>query len=296
LILIDYNQVLLAVLLSQQKELRQQDSKGVHDMTRHIVLSCLKSYKKQFSKQYGQMVICCDGSNYWRREQFPHYKASRKKAREESDLDWTSIFSAMDELRTDLKNHFPYKVLHVDGCEADDVIASLVIWAQDHELQDGALFASPQEMLIVSSDGDFQQLQMYQGVKQWSPRDKKYITCKDPKSYLIEHIVRGDSGDGVPNVLSKDDSFVSGTRQTPVRTKLVEAFLNRGKDACETDEILRNWDRNKLMIDLHAIPTYIQNKIVNEYLTVKPGGDKMAVFNYLVKNRCRMLLNDVDEF
>ena len=52
-------------------------------------------YKSKFGKKYGDIIICCDDKNYWRKQTFPHYKANRKKFREESDYDWNLIFESL---------------------------------------------------------------------------------------------------------------------------------------------------------------------------------------------------------
>jgi len=121
MILIDYSQVSLANILSFKKELMSGDAKATTDLIRHATLSTIKSYKKKYGKDYGDIVICCDGRNYWRRQYFEYYKSGRKKAREASDLDWHMIFDTLGVIRDEMKEHFPYKILHIDQCEADDI-------------------------------------------------------------------------------------------------------------------------------------------------------------------------------
>ena len=166
MILVDYSQVALSAILSFQRELKGTESE-VKNLIRHVTLSTIKSYKKKYGKDYGQIVICCDGRKYWRREFFEHYKAGRKKARDASDLDWGLIFDTLSEMRDDLSKHFPYKVMHIERCEADDIIAALTKWAQENELITEGLIEESQKILILSSDKDFKQLQLHPNVKQW---------------------------------------------------------------------------------------------------------------------------------
>jgi hypothetical protein len=297
MILIDYSQVALSAILTFQRELKGTESE-VKNLIRHVTLSTLKSYKKKYGKEYGDIVICCDGRKYWRREYYQHYKAGRKKAREASDLDWGLIFDTLSEMREDIAKYFPYKVLHIERCEADDIIAALSKYAQENELIMEGLEETSQKILIVSSDNDFKQLQLYPKVKQWSPMQKKYVnaTQREIIEYKIEHIVKGDAGDGIPNILSKDDVFVSGERQKPMSAKRLKEFIDNGFIACKTDDERRNWQRNITLVDFDHIPDDVRQEIVTTYINTKPTGDKMAIMNYLIANKCRLLLDELEDF
>jgi 5'-3' exonuclease len=297
MILVDYSQVALSAILTFQRELKGTESE-VKNLIRHVTLSTIKSYKKKYGKEYGQVVICCDGRKYWRRDFFQQYKAGRKKARDASDLNWTLIFDTLSEMRDDLSKHFPYKVMHLERCEADDVIAALTKWAQENELVTEGLVEESQKILILSSDKDFKQLQLYPNVKQWSPMQKKYVTATQREiiEYKIEHIVKGDAGDGIPNILSKDDVFVTGERQKPMSAKRLQEFIENGFIACKNDDERRNWQRNTVLVDFDHIPDDVRSEIVNTYINTKPTGDKMAIMNYLIANKCRLLLDELEDF
>ena len=297
IILVDYSQVALAAILTFQRELKGTESE-VKNLIRHVTLSTLKSYKKKYGKEYGELVICCDGRKYWRKEFFEQYKGSRKKNREASDLDWKLIFDTLSEMRDDIGKYFPYRVIHVDRAEADDVIAVMAKWLQDNQLIQEGLVEETQKVLILSSDKDFKQLQLYPTVKQWSPMQKKYITAtkKEIRDFMIEHIVKGDTGDGVPNILSKDDVFMIGERQKPVSAKRLAEFIENGFDACKNDDERRNWQRNATLVDFQFIPEDVQKCIVDSYLSNKPNGDKMSIMQYLIDNRCRLLLDEIEDF
>ena len=185
MILIDYSQVALAAILTFQRELKGTESE-IKNLIRHVTLSTIKSYKKKYGKEYGNVVICCDGRKYWRRDFFEYYKGMRKANRDKSDLDWTLIFDTLSEMREDIAKHFPYKVMHIERAEADDIIAVLTKYAQDNELIQEGLVEEPQKILILSSDKDFKQLQLHPTVKQWSPMQKKYVTAtkKEINDYI----------------------------------------------------------------------------------------------------------------
>ena len=297
MILVDYSQVALAAILTFQRELKGTESE-VKNLIRHVTLSTLKSYKKKYGKEYGELVICCDGRKYWRKEFFEFYKGMRKSNRDKSDLDWKLIFDTLSEMREDISQHFPYHVMHIDRAEADDIIAVMTQYLQENLLIQEGLVEEPQKILILSSDKDFKQLQLYPTVKQWSPMQKKYITAtkKEIVEHKIEHIVKGDTGDGVPNILSKDDVFMKGERQKPVSAKRLQEFFDNGFTACRNDEERRNWHRNTTLVDFDHIPPDVKESIIVSYISSKPKGDKMSIMNYLMEHRCRLLLDEIEDF
>jgi|TARA_R110000823_G_scaffold167239_6_gene299242 hypothetical protein len=283
MILLDYSQIALSNIMVQKL--------NDEDMIRHMILNSIRMYNKRYRKEYGQMVICADGMNTWRRQYFPEYKANRKKGRDAtSHMDWPEIFRILSTVREELMENFPYKVLHMEGCEADDIIGALAIRTQE--------FGQGEPVMIISSDKDFIQLQKYNNVKQFSPIQKKAVVDKNPRNYLFNHIMRGDSGDGIPNVLSKDATFITeGASQTPLRQTRVDDWLTHSDDlkGHMPEEIYRNYQRNKTLIDLNEIPETIQESIISKY-----DGQKlpmrMKVLNYLIKKRCTNLIECVEEF
>lgn len=297
MIVLDYSQVALSNIFQFQSDLKKTGSSpDAVNIIRHAILTGLKMYKKKYSAEYGEMVLACDGKNYWRKDIFPHYKAGRKKTRDASDLDWKLIFDTISSIRDDVAENFPYKVIHLDRVEADDIIATLCKWTQSNGMIDQGMFEEKQPVMIVSSDGDFKQLHKYDNVKQYSPIQKKVVQCTNPIDYLAEHIAKAGD-DGIPNCLSKDDVLVTeGVRQTKMTSKRLAEFVEKGRDACQTDEERRNWDRNHALINLDCIPSDIEQSIVDAYINNRPKGDKMSIYSYLVKHRCRLLLDDIEEF
>ena len=301
MILVDYSQVALAAILTFQRELKGDESE-VKNLIRHVTLSTLKSYKKKYGNEYGELVICCDGRKYWRREVFEHYKANRKKMRDNSDLDWHLIFDTLNEMRIDIAENFPWRVVHVDRAEADDIIAVMTEWAQNADLVQRGLVEEPQKILILSSDKDFKQLQLAPfssgNVRQWSPMQKKFINATQQEiiEHKIQHIVKGDTGDGIPNILSKDDVFITEERQKPVSAKRLKDFIDNGFIACRTDDERRNWSRNSTLVDFQHIPDGVKSDVIGTYLNNKPKGDKMTVMNYLIEHRCKLLLDELEDF
>jgi hypothetical protein len=282
-VLIDLNQVLISNLMQQINS--NPKIKLDENLIRHMVLNSLRSYIKQFKEKYGNIIICCDSRKYWRRDVFPFYKSNRKKARDESGFDWTLIFETLNKIRDELKENFPYKVIDVEGAEADDVIGVL-----------SARLSSSEDILILSSDKDFVQLQKYPNVTQYSPILKRFVTADNPHLYVKEHIIRGDRGDGIPNFMSADNVFALGERQKVINKKKLDEWMKlKPEEFCVNENMLRGYKRNQMLVDLDFIPETLSAQIVETYENVKPG-NKQKMFNYFVEKKLMNLMEVLQEF
>ena len=226
MIIIDYNGIAIANIMVQKLAIDE-------NIIRHMILNSIRMYRTKFNKEYGEVVICSDAGGNWRKQVFPQYKASRKKTRDKSSVDWDEVFRITSMVREEIRENFPYKVMYVENAEADDIIATLC----KH-------FCNDDKIMIVSGDKDFIQLQKYSNVQQYSPILKKYVNGHDPDTYIKEHILKGDTSDGVPNVLSSDNTFVDGLRQRPLGKKKIENWLDINIDDLQ-DEVKRNYQRNE---------------------------------------------------
>ena len=284
MILVDMNQISLASVM-MHLNITKRDSVEP-GMVRHMILNSLRMYRQMFNEEYGELVICYDSKHYWRRDYYPEYKASRKKSRDSSGHDWDDIFEFLNMMKEEIKDNFPYKVLEVYGAEADDIIATLC-----HELE-----FDNGKTLILSGDKDFVQLQKYRNVTQYSPITKKFVNGIDPNEYLYEHVLKGDAGDGVPNVLSPDNTFVDGLRQKPLSKKKIAEWAG---PMCEqmlpNDEVKRNYQRNKKLIDLTQSPNELFMECKKAYDDA-PEGDRSKLLNYFIKNRLQELMSNIGDF
>jgi hypothetical protein len=253
-------------------------------LIRHTALNSIRAYKKKFTPKYGEMVICSDSKSYWRKDIFAYYKAKRKKNREESGLDWHVIFSSIDTIKEELRSYFPYKVIEIDGCEADDVIATLA-----------RKYSEREPVLILSSDKDFQQLQRFHNIDQYSTVQKKFLVPDDPRLFLKEHIMRGDAGDGVPNFLSSDDTLVLNKRQKSISNKKIDEWMFQApEDFCLTEGMLRGYKRNQLLIDLDNTPMELQNRTIEEYENAVPARGQLM--KYFMDKKLRNLAEAYRDF
>lgn len=284
-ILIDFNQVMLASLFAGIGNHHNIDVD--ENLLRHMFLNSIRFNRKKFHEEFGEIVICADGKSSWRRESFPYYKAARRKSREESELDWNELFRIINTIRMELKEYFPYKVIHIDHCEADDIIGTVV-----HEFGT-ELNIGTEQFLILSGDKDYIQLHKYANVKQYDPVRKKWVQNSDPDKYLMEHILKGDGGDGVPNVLSPDNCLAVGERQKMMTAKRLSELF-KGPQSMD-ENTLRNYHRNRLMIDLSEIPAAYKEKILEEYGKEKTIG-RSQLFNYFLEKKLRNLIGDIQDF
>lgn len=304
MILVDLSQVLIGSVHLHYKDIERFGKDNKSGFIKHIFLNTLLSYKKKYGEKYGELVLASDSRKYWRKSVFPAYKGHRERARQASDIDWKLIFEVINSLKVDIKENFKFKMLEVEGAEADDIIAVLCEWSQENDLvQDGLFESEPQPVLIISSDGDFISLQKFKNVSQWSPLINKFVKPKgDPVKHLIEKIVRGDGGDNIPNIFTTEEWSVnrmngtSGARANSVKDSRLQEFLSSGFDACVNDTERAHYQRNKLLIDFESIPVALRDNIIDQYENYKVTGSTAKIMNYLIANKLKNLIQDVGAF
>lgn len=280
----DFNQILISNIMMQIKMNKRELEEN---MVRHMVLNSIRAYRTKFKNKFSdELIIACDDTQYWRKDHFPFYKSTRKDDREKSEIDWNLLFACLNKIREEVRENFPYKVIQVRHAEADDVIGVLC-----HEF--GA-YVGGDPILIISGDKDFKQLQQFTNVSQYSPTTKRFIKNNDPIGYIKEHIIRGDRSDGVPNFLSPDNTFAIGKKQKPILTKKLEVWMKQEpEDFCD-EEMLRNWKRNEMMVDLSFVPENIKSQVLEQYNEQTPNRSKL--FNYFVKMKLKNLMGSIQEF
>jgi len=281
--IIDYNGIAMGNIIVNQKRMDMNE-----DTIRHMILNSIRMHVKKHKDEYGQVVIACDGGS-WRRDVFPQYKWARRNNRTESSLDFDLIFKCLNMVREEISLNMPYKVVHIPNVEADDIIGTLVEQTQE--------FGQHEDVMIISADKDFIQLQKYGNVKQYSPMTKKFIKDENPHSYLFEHVLKGDSSDGIPNVLSGDNTFVESIRQSLMTKKKIQEYVDNAENlqSYMSDEVYRNYKRNQLLVDLAYIPAEIKKSIIDTSEAVKVP-HRMKILNYLIKNRCKLLIECIEDF
>lgn len=275
------NQISLASLMMQ---LSMEKTKIVEtDKVRHMILNSIRMYRSQFKEEYGEIILAYDSKHYWRRDFFPYYKKNRKKARDNDNNNWEQIFECLNTIKQELKDYLPYKHLEVQGAEADDIIAVL---AKNID----------EKMMIVSGDKDFIQLHKYKQVRQYSPILKKIINGDNPIDYIKVHILKGDSSDGIPNVLSNDNVFVEGLRQRPLSKKKIEAWKDgEFEGTTATQEVMRNYERNKKLIDLDNVPVELSENILKTFHEA-PCGDRSKILSFFINSRLKTLTESIGDF
>ena len=283
MILLDFSNIIVGSIMVSHK-IPDTERFG-EDFIRHLVLNSIRSYRNKYKNKYGEIVICTDFHSSWRKEVFPYYKAHRKverdKQKAEKGMDWSALFETINKIIIEIDTFFPYKVIRVEHAEGDDVIAVLSRTFKE-------------KSLIVSSDKDFSQLYKYKWISQFSPMKQKMLNGIDPIRYLKEHIIRGDKGDGIPNILSDDDCIVSGVRQKSISKKKIVNWLDQDPHDFN-DEMKRGWIRNKILIDFDLIPKNIATAILKQYNEEKKY-QQGQLMNYFIKNRLKYLMENMGDF
>lgn len=289
MIIVDMNQVMISNFMAQIGN--HTNIKIEEDLLRHMVLNSLRAYNHRFKAEYGEMVIACDDKRSWRKKIFPYYKANRKKDRSESEIDWTALFEILDKIKDELRENFPYRVIQVETAEADDIIGTLCI---ENGVQLGT---GSGKILIISGDKDFKQLQRFSNVVQFDPVRKVWLEENNPEGYLLEHILRGDRSDGVPNFLSEPDCFVVGTRQKKLMQAKVDVWVTQDPVEFLDEKTTRYYERNRVMIDLTCIPSEVREEVLAQFAAQEgKSKDRSKLFNYFIKMNLRHLMTDISQF
>jgi hypothetical protein len=278
MLLIDNNQIILANIFQASKDGEPLNE----DYIRHTVLNTYRKYRTDFRK-YGDLVICSDGTDYWRRKYFPYYKQNRRKQQEAKKDEWKAAFAVLDKIRNEVAEVFPYPSIRLQGAEADDIIYVLT-----------KTYCQSENILIISNDKDFQQLQIFPNVQQYSPTTKEFLKCEDPRGVLFEHIIGGDSSDGVPNMLSDDDTFVTdGKRQVRMTQKRIDQLKKDSENSSFFED--PKYIRNSTLIDMNNIPQDLQDKILETYQS-QQGKGREKLLQYFMDHKLKTLMPHLEEF
>ena len=281
MILIDLNQVLISNLMAQTRG--KAENLPNKEMVRHMVINSLRGFNLKFKSQYGNnIVLCADAGDPWRRDIYPNYKHARRKGRVDSATDWDNIFNMITEIKNEIAENFPYVMIYVEKAEADDIIATLV----KH---------NNEPIMIISGDKDFIQLQTKTNVKQYSPIQKKFVgEDVDPKIFLHEQIIKGDRSDGIPNILSPDDIFLTKEKQRPINKKRLEEWSTADRIPLGS-ETSKYYERNKRLIDLSCIPEELERTIINTYRDYKTP-NRSKLLPYFMKHKLKSLMENIGDF
>lgn len=284
MIIYDFSNIVIGAAMDYFNETKQQPDLP---LMRHMALMCIIKDKEKKSRYVGSLgtVLAFDGGNYWRKDIFPNYKQNRKKAQSKMDFDFAKFYQDFNQIKEEFKQVLPYHCIEVPKAEADDIIAVLA-----------RKFAAHETVCIVGSDKDFLQIQEWDlanPVVQYSPWHKKFLTKENRDLPLIQHICGGDKSDGIPNIWSDVDTFMTeGMRQKPFTKKLKEQVDAAGfggiESLLDSDELVARFNINKNLIDLELIPEYIVDKIIYTYETTQPAHGQFH--NYLVTHKLRKLM------
>lgn len=299
--LIDFSNYLVRqyyyCMADKNKEIRDKFDTNL-DMLRHFLFLFLLDVQK-CPRKYGEIVICLDKSPYWRGGIFEYYKKNKKK----SSID-EEYFDIRDALIDELKEYYPVHVIGVKGAEGDDIIAILT-------KQEG------EKHLIIGKDKDFDQLigeNVHLYKRNFDDGTREYISSVNEKDDLIDHIIKGDSADGIPNVLSDGDTFlIEGKKQTTAsakRKKEIKEYIENDMnpeffppslattktrhEIISEKRLKRNIKRNMHLIGFDNIP----EKIIKKTLKKKKKSEinRKGFTEYLKSNNLKKFLNDAMEF
>ncbi|ADE34877.1 RnaseH [Klebsiella phage KMI9] len=286
---IDISNISIATLMNNFKP-KEQASITI-EMIRHLVLDTLRFNVVKFKGEYPEIVIAFDDRNYWRRQKAWYYKKRRQIEHEESEWDWDRLNNFLNPVFEEIRQNMPYLGLKVEFAEADDIIAVVTKKA----------VGEGRRVLVVSADSDFTQLQKYNGVRQWSPPQKKWVTPKygSPRNDLRYKNIKGDKKDSIACIKIRNDYIVTkveGERAPAVKSSELEAWLEADDPTTlMTPEWAARYKENEELRDFEFIPKDIENSIIEAYNTPK-SGSKAKMERYFMDNKLSRMFEKLSDF
>ena len=277
LILVDFSNFTKKLALGTYAHMKEFYSL---ESMRHLILYNLLKLNKEYKNS--EIVLCLDNykSNYWRKDFYSNYKIMRGKSRSNSDFSFDELNEFLVIIRSELIENAPFIHMDVEKCEADDIIAVLTKNNQNYK-----------KILVLSTDGDFDQLKKYPNYSRINLNsDYRFDEVTDEYD-IYTHILKGDGGDSIPNFYTSDDFFYKKfndlpiTRQKSVTSKMIDLVRKAGGLSADSDENLKkNYQRNKTLVDFDEIPLEIQERISKEYEDRNNDLIQNNVFEYCLTN------------
>jgi len=284
ILIFDMSQILFANLMAYVNNKHiEEKSQLSEDLLRHMILNTIRAIKSKYT-QFNDVVIAVDSSS-WRYKIFKYYKAKRKAQRDQYQIDWKQAIDIFGKITSEIKDNFPYRVIKVENAEADDIIAQIAY-----------LKGNETDIMIISGDKDLRQLQTNKRVYQYDPIRKRDIREDDPQQYLLEHILRGDTSDNIPNVLSDDDCLVTdGKRQTALTSQKMRTVIQQLDSGTVDKKTLAYYHRNDKLINLQNTPQPIKEEIVSQF-EQQGGKTRSKLFKYFVSKQLTSLISNIQDF
>lgn len=260
-------------------------------LIRHLMISVTLQKVNKFrkNKELDDVVLCYDtkgSKGYWRKKVYPSYKDNRGKNRDASKWNFDVIYQCLDIVQNEMAEIFPYKTIIIDRVEADDIIAALAME-----------YGKDCEIVILSRDGDFLQLQQYGNVKQWDSYADKWVMPKYGSSQqdLLFKAIKGDKKDNIASIKCFENHYTREPfeRAKPISSKELTEWMTDPEEIPE--EYKERFEQNLDALDFSRIPDDIRAEILDIYRNKQPANGR-KMYNYMVKNGLTKLLETIQQF
>jgi hypothetical protein len=197
-----------------------------------------------------EIILAVDAKVSWRKDVWSRYKESRSNKRATGKpFDWPLFFEKYAELQEEFKKHFPFKILAIDKCEADDIIGVLVL-------------NNPEKSQIISSDKDFIQLYIPDRVSIYSPMTRTNLLHPNTEMFLVEQSLIGQSKDDIFNIITPLDHPI-GKRKPGYGEKALDKTIAYGwKRWLKDKKLEERYEFNRNLMDFRRIPEPIKENII----------------------------------
>jgi len=313
MILFDFSQIIHNNIYTLKQDIIKDGIDKNINFLKHRILTHILFVAKKY-KKHREIILCADSKNNWRKDIHPYYKARRKLRRKDDGFPWNEFWGYMDEFEKELMDLFPFNFIKIDRAEGDDVIGTLTYYFYRTRPNE--------DIIIASNDKDFKQLQFDSRVKLYNHKDKKEIKTLNYKNELMWLILKGDDGDDVLNVKTTDlDTFINPDKKqitmwrsdkiwehitnNSVKDELLVDLYRKNKETKKMDlviskeDLLKNFDRNRQLVDLRKTPKQIKVDILELYERNRKEISKkgeLQLLQYFISRDMRTLTSRIEDF
>lgn len=305
---VDLSNIMFRTIYSD-KNIKRADDVSI-EFLRHIALNSILDYLKKVRAKFpGRQVltVLAHDNGSWRNSIFEYYKWSRRQVdpnMSEHEKEFKDrCYACFDQLTNEAGEHYPFLSLKVRNCEADDICA----WVASE-------YGKDTEVVLVSSDKDIKQLaigKVYSLAPVHGSGDKKWFQFKnvdEQNAYVFDLVLRGDGGDGIPNVLSDEDTFAKKEkRQTPMTKKQIELLSSSVKkgdplfSGVLNTHVASRFALNLELIDLREsrnLPLIHHSELKNQLEASRATlqSRKEALYRYFAQNGLTRHLSNIELF
>lgn len=259
-------------------------------------------YRMLYKDRINEVILALD-SQSWRKIVYPHYKAHRKKSREESKVNWDLYSERKNKFLDELKEFIPFKIISVNRAEADDILGTLVNFNRVYN------------PIIVSMDVDYMQLSKKARI--YNPIKKEFNKPIDTEKFLLYSALVGQKKDNIFNVKTPWDwpetkkrppmgekgidkliqnNELESFLDTPIEYEFPVEIENQESITYKQTIVPRElYNINRKLIDFSCTPKVMADATINTYDNYVMGANPDRLYEYFRHKNWREMIDNYNQ-